>query len=131
MNPLALLLLAAAAGGRRMPGPSHGNVALNMDTLLSQLHGAVNTLEKVSELSHIGTNLSGPVFTGSVPRQVPSSAHIPAPAPTPASFPEDETSPLPPEPSASAPQLPNIDLQSAMQTLGPLISMLSGNQNSK
>ena len=131
MNPLALLLLVAAAGGGRTASYSHGNPSLSMDMLLSQLHGAINTLEKVSELGRIGTNLSGPVFTGSVPRQAPSSAHIPAPAPPSSSFPEDDEDSIQPESYPASPQLPNIDLQNAMQTLGPLLSMLSGNQNSK
>lgn len=129
MNPLALLLFAAAAGGGRIPGlrgamPGSGAPA-NLDSLLSQLQGAVNTLEKVSELSRIGTNFSAPA-----PRQVPQSAHIPAPALETEIPSEDENISLP-APAQSAPQLPNIDLQSAMQTLGPLLSMLSGNQNSK
>lgn len=119
MNPLALLLLAAAAGGGgRMPGMSGGGAPVKLDAMLDQLHGAVNTLEKVSELSRMGNSLAG---AASLP--APASAHIPLPA-----------EPIQDQDFAqqsAAPSLPGIDLQSAMQTLGPILSMLGGGQNSK
>ncbi|MCQ4637121.1 hypothetical protein NE619_10320 [Anaerovorax odorimutans] len=121
MNPLALLLLAAAAGGGRIPGMSGmsgGGAPIKLDAVLDQLHGAVNTLEKVSELSRMGSSL-----TGSVSLPAPASAHIPLPA-EPVQEPDFAQQP-------AAPSLPNIDLQSAMQTLGPILSMLGGGQNSK
>ncbi len=127
MNPFALLLLAAVAGGGRIPGFSHEASPVRLDRILDQLHGAVNTLEKVNEISRMGTSLSN--LSGLAPRQVPSSAHIPAP-----SLPEGEASgSVSPEapPSSVSPELPAFDLQSAMQTLGPLLSMLGNNQNSK
>ena len=48
MNPFALLLLAAVAGGGRIPGFSHEASPVRLDRILDQLHGAVNTLETVS-----------------------------------------------------------------------------------
>lgn len=120
MNPLALLLLAAAAGGGRMPGRPISGEPIRLDALLSQLQGAVNTLERVNELSRMSSNLTAPA-----PLPVPASAHIPVSAePVP-------TQDLPQHQPQPAPSLPNIDLQSAMQTLGPILSMLSGGQNSK
>ena len=121
MNPLALLLLAAAAGGGRIPGMSGmsgGGAPIKLDHVLDQLHGAVNTLENVNQLSRMGSSLSG---SASLP--APASAHIPLPA---ESIEEQEPGPQP-----AAPSLPNIDLQSAMQTLGPILSMLGNGQNSK
>lgn len=126
MNPFALLLIAAAAGGRA-PGSSYGAAPLKLDALLDQLHGAVNTLEKVNELSRLGNHISD--FPA---RPAPSSAHIPSPVQQPESASETLTSYSPAQTgSASLPNLPNIDLQSAMQTLGPILSMLGNNQNSK
>lgn len=116
MNPLALLLLAAAAGGGRMPRPQGG--AFKLDTVLDQLHGAVNTLEKVSELSRMG---NAAVSSFSLPS--PSAGHIPVNA-DPADVQDNGAQP-------SAPSLPNIDLQNAMQTLAPILSMLGNNQNSR
>lgn len=117
MNPLALLLIAAATGGgKQMPGRSQG-APFQLDSVIGQLHGAVNTLEKVNELSRMGNTISN----FSLPS--PSSAHIPAKA--------DPVEEQEYESQSSAPSLPNIDLQSAMQTLGPILSMLGNNQNSR
>lgn len=114
MNPLALLLLAAAAGNGRhagIPGPS-----IRLDAALDQLHGAVNALEKVSELSRMGTSASG---SFSLPPS--SSAHIPASAQP---VDEPDYTPQPPAPPSS-----NFDIQGAVQALGPILSMLGNNQN--
>lgn len=118
MNPLALLLLAAAAGGNRRSGSPAAPVKL--DAVLDQLHGAVNTLEKVSDLSRMG-----PAVSGGFSLPGPSSAHIPASA-RPA--PEPEYAPQP-QPSAQPPL--NFDLQGAIKTLGPILSMLGSSQNSR
>ncbi len=118
MNPLALLLLAAATGGGRSSGMAY-NGPMKLDTILDQLHGAVNTLEKVNELSRIGNTVSQ-----SIP--LPSAAHIPASA-----QPVEEPDFSVPASAAPAPSLPNIDLQGAMQALGPILSMLGNNQNSR
>ena len=126
MNPLALLLIAAAAGGRA-PGSSYGAAPLHLDSLLDQLHGAVNTLEKFNEISRLGSRVSD--FSA---RPAPSSAHIPAPAQQTESAPEALPVSSPAQTGgAQLPGLPGIDLQSAMQTLGPILSMLGNNQNSK
>ena len=117
MNPLALLLIAAAAGGGKAPNMAQGT-SLKLDNVLDQLHGAVNTLEKVSELSRMGSSMSN---SFSLPS--PASGHIPVAA----EAAEESSHQAPP----AAPSLPNIDLQSAMQTLGPILSMLGNNQNSR
>lgn len=118
MNPLALLVLAAAAGNGNhgsMPSP-----ALRLDTVLEQLHGAVRTLEKVNELSRIGSNASSAF---SLPPS--ASAHIPVSA-QPVSEQDYEPEPQPPAPPSS-----NFDIQGAIQALGPILSMLGNNQNSR
>lgn len=123
MNPLALLLLAAAAGNGRGSGPSP--VPFRLDTVLDQLHGAVNTLEKVNELSRIGPAMSGGfTLPGS---SHASSAHIPASA-QPVQEADYSPEPHPPEPS----NFPaNFDLQGAIKTLGPILSMLGNNQGTR
>lgn len=119
MNPLALLLLAAAAGGGKknvVSGPP-----VKLDTVLEHLHGAVNTLEKVNELSRIGASLPG----SSLP--APSSAHVPASV-QPVEEPEYSSQSSSPVPASPA---PNFDIQGAIQTLGPILSMLGNSQNSR
>ena len=127
MNPLALLLLAAAAGGGRMPGTpdrsSSGIAPVKLDTLVHQLQGAVNTLEKVGELSRVGSSLSSTI-AAPASLTAPASAHIPVSA-------EVMEESRDPSFQAASPSLPNIDLQKAMQTLGPLLSMLGSSQNPK
>lgn len=118
MNPLALLLLAAAAGGGKMPNMAQSSSPFKLDNVLDQLHGAVNTLEKVSELSRMGNSVSSAFSLPS-----PSSGHIPVPT--------EVTEEASQQAQPALPSLPNIDLQSAMQTLGPLLSMLGNNQNSR
>lgn len=121
MNPFALLLLAAAAGnGRTSSSPYTGS--LGLDTMLEQLHGAVNALEKVNELRHVGGRLANA-------SRPPSSPPVPTHAPA-AAQPVEDLDPPPAPVSAPAP-MPNIDLQGAMQALSPLLSMLGNNQNSK
>lgn len=123
MNPLALLLLAAAAGNSRGSGLSPAPVKL--DTVLNQLHGAVNTLEKVSELSRMGPVMSGAF---SLPGSShASSAHIPASA-QPVPEPDYSPEPQPPVPAGFP---ANFDLQGAIKTLGPILSMLGNNQSSR
>lgn len=128
MNPLALLLLAAAAGGGRMPvssvRSSSESAPVKLDTLVSQLQGAVNTLEKVGELSRMGNSLSSTMSSAPATLTAPASAHIPVSA-------EVMEESHDPSFQASPPSLPNLDLQKAMQTLGPLLSMLGSNQNPK
>lgn len=121
MNPFALLLLAAAAGGGRTSSSLYTGSS-GLDTMLDQLHGAVNALEKVNELRRVGGSLANTSRSLSSP---PVSAHIPAP-----SQPVEDLDPPPVPVSAPAP-MPNIDLQGAMQALSPLLSMLGNNQNSK
>lgn len=123
MNPLALLLLAAAAGNGRNSGFAPSPVKL--DAVLNQLHGAVNALEKVSELSRIGPAMSGGFsLPGSSPA---SSAHIPVSA-QPVPEPDDLPEPQSPGPA----NLPaNFDLQGAIKTLGPILSMLGNNQGAR
>lgn len=118
MNPLALLLFAAAAGNGRHTGIAASPVKL--DTVLEQLHGAVSALEKVNELSRMGTSAPVPF---SLPAS--SSAHIPVSAQPPD---EPEYSPQPQPP---APPSPNFDIQGALQALGPILSMLGNNQGSR
>lgn len=118
MNPLALLLLAAAAGNGKHTGISSPPVKL--DTVLDQLHGAVNALEKVNELSRIGASIPS---SFSLPAS--SSAHIPVSAQP---IDEPDSSPQPPAPPSPS---PNFDIQGAMQALGPILSMLGNNQNSR
>lgn len=121
MNPFALLLLAAATGGGRTSGGPHG-LSLGLDSMLAQLHGAVNALEKVNELRRMGGSLANKPRPFSPP---PVSAHVPASA-----QPMEELDP-PPAPAPAPPAAPNIDLQGAMQALGPILSMLGNNQNSR
>lgn len=113
MNPIGLLLIAMVAGGGRSPAQAPAPASsLQLDSLLSTLHSTVNTLEKVNQITQMS---------------VPMHKSMPLPAPdtndvsTVESIPGD---------TPSSP-LGNIDLQSAMQTLGPIISMLSNSQNSK
>lgn len=123
MNPFALLLLAAATGGNRMPGSSYSSPS-GLDSMLDQLHGAVNALEKVNELRRMGGSLANKSRSFSPP---PASAHMPA-----AAQPIEELDPPPPPAPAPVPAaMPNIDLQGAMQALGPILSMLNNNQNSR
>lgn len=128
MNPLALFLLAAAAGSQRRPeGYNYGsseNPPLRLNALVSQLQGAINTLEKVGELSRMGNKLSSGI-AAPPPLDAPSSAHIPVSAEV---LEESrESSSAHPAP----PAFPDVDLQSALQSLGPLLSMLGNNQNPK
>ncbi|MCI8648449.1 MAG: hypothetical protein HFE76_17030 [Firmicutes bacterium] len=116
MNPLALLVLAAAAGNGTHSSMSSPTVRL--DTVLEQLHGAVRTLEKVSELSRIGSGVSNAF---SLPPS--ASAHIPVSAQPVA---EQDYAPEPQPPAQPA---ANFDIQGAMQALGPILSMLGNNQN--
>ena len=129
MNPLALFLLAAAAGGRRMPGGSDRGPAeaapIKLDTLVSQLQGAVNTLEKVSELSRMGSNLNSSMAAAPASLSAPASGHIPVSAEVIQGTRETSA------PQPAPPAFPGFDLQSAMQTLGPLLSMLGNNQPAK
>lgn len=122
MNPFALLLLAAAAGGGRTSGGSYG-FSSGFDIMLNQLHGAVNTLEKVNELRRVGGNFSNYSRSLSSP---PASAHVPA-----STQPVEELDPPPPASAPAPPAMPNVDLQGAMQALGPILSMLGNNQNSR
>lgn len=128
MNPLALFLLAAAAGGRRMPGGFDRSPAeaapIKLDTLVSQLQGAVNTLEKVSELSRMGSNLNSSM-AAPASLSAPASGHIPVSAEVIQGTRETSA------PQPAPPAFPGFDLQSAMQTLGPLLSMLGNNQPAK
>lgn len=121
MNPLALLLLAAAAGGGHTFGSQRAGTPVKLDAVLDQLHGAVSTLEKVNELTRMSNTMGTPPF--SFP--APSSGHIPASAEI------TEESSLPPPAQNQIPSFPNLDLQNAMQTLGPILSMLGNNQNSR
>lgn len=121
MNPFALLLLAAATGGSRTSGSSYG-ASSGLDSMLDQLHGAVNALEKVNELRRMGGSLANKPRSFSPP---PASAHVPASA-----QPIEELDP-PPAPAPVPAAMPNIDLQGAMQALGPILSMLGNNQNSR
>ncbi len=119
MNPFPLLLLAAAAGGGS--GAKNPYVSLpGFDTMLNQLHGAVNAMEKVNELRQMGENFSNQPQSLSSP---PASAHVPV-----MSQPAEAMEPSPAPPSVPT---PNIDLQGAMQALAPLLSMLGNNQNSR
>ena len=121
MNPLPLLLLAAAAKGRKSPGAAN-TAAFDLDIILGQLHGAVNALEIVTELSHMSSSVSKALPS-------PVSAH------TPPSLPPENAEDIKPAPGSSQassfPDLSNLDLQGAIQTLGPLLSMLGGSQNSR
>lgn len=126
MNPLALLLIAAAAGS----GNTVSHTAappVKLDHLVSQLQGAVNTLERVGELSRIGSS-AGSILENSSPAPIPSPAPATAHIPVSADVIEETHEPA----FNHAPSLlPNIDLQNAMQTLAPLLSMLGNNQNSR
>ncbi|MCI9598735.1 MAG: hypothetical protein HFE75_15945 [Firmicutes bacterium] len=119
MNPFTLLLLAAATGGGRISGGPYG-FSSGLDSMLDQLHGAVNALEKVNELRRMGGSLANKPRSFSPP---PASAHVPA-----STQPIEELDPLP---APATPAMPNIDLQGAMQALGPILSMLGNNQNSR
>ena len=119
MNPFALLLLAAAAGGGRAPNMGNGSTPIKLDSVLEQLHSTVNTLEKVNELSRMGSNM-----TNSFSLPSPSMGHAPV-STEPVNALEPQDTPAP------GPSLPNIDLQGAMQALGPILSMLGNNQSSR
>ncbi len=123
MNPFALLLLAAAAEGGTARKNSYGSSSSSgFDTMLNQLQGAVNAMEKVNELRQMGAKISNHSHSLSSP---PASAHVPV-----VTQPVEELE----SPPASAPApaaMPNIDLQGAMQALSPLLSMLGNNQNSR
>lgn len=117
MNPFALFFLAAMAGSTRTRGNQPGISSLRLDTLVNQLQGAISTLEKVNELSRLGSSVTVPSAAA------PASAHIPLPAEAVEDYSEPVNNP--------PPALQNLDLQNIMQTLGPILSMLGNNQNSR
>lgn len=114
MNPLPILLLTAMmsrGGGSPSKSGFSDSGAMQLDSVLSALQNTVSTLEKVSQLSQM-TNTAGAVA-------LPASAA--------AHSAESESAPAPDNSAA----LSAADLQNAMQSLAPLISMFTGNQNDR
>lgn len=119
MNPLVILLLATVANNNRQSLPFNLE-SFKLDGVLDQLHTTVDALEKVNQLSQIGK------ASNSFSLPAPSAPAVSAPP-----APIEQAPPPTPEPTQSAQPFPNIDLQSAMQTLGPLLSMMGNGQNPK
>lgn len=115
MNPLPILLLTAMmsrGGGSPSKSGFSDSGAMQLDSVLSALQNTVSTLEKVSQLSQM-TNTAGAVA-------LPASAAAAHSA-------ESESAPAPDNSAA----LSAADLQNAMQSLAPLISMFTGNQSDR
>lgn len=130
MNPLPLLLFALASKGGNSPFGSAQSMnfssanTLPFDSLLNTLQHTVNTLEKVNQLSRtMSSTLNNPATVSTAPFSTPVAAEESFDVENqPAEF---ESQPMQQTPTPFG----NIDLQNAIQTLSPILSML--NQNGK
>lgn len=132
MNPGILLLLLLSRQNKSIT--SHQVPPLQFDHILNQLQTTVSTLEKVNKLTQLGS--LGNILGG-------GPASLPAPLPEPISHDSYESHEEHKSHDSSnssnscfdiqalANQLSGVDLESAMKTIGPLLSMFGGDKNSR